>query len=1619
MQSTIQGLLSQYITNLEKTELSLWSGTLDLKNIILNEDAMEDLVGFSSYNLRLSSNFIDKVHIDIPIIDFLSKPMTIKANSLYATLNFISQDQLDLIKKRRREEDKKQDNQNLSQFNQALKVQDQEETILNSMRQKLTQNINIDLQKGKFILFSDQGFDLVLKIKNVHIVNNKNYYHDEFDPEYDQCNNNQVKQMFKKLMKFDSPLEIRLNIDVFKKMCFLWNLLTVKSLSADSQQQIQQQQSYIMPPNSQDQYANKYETDQDGQNLLYIGDIQNFKLNLYNFASIFKQTLSFGRVEFKYHSQEADNYLALLSLITSNLFTIEIQSFHEKYEYKLLSEEVIIRLFKIKESLKFIDETLKAFEDINAMNFKHKLSSITPDQQQQNLDSPSQNQNQIYQRPKINIDIKLFEVELIDAVDPSISKLTFAINGVSGFENKSTKKQHIVFGSINFKVFDCYLFKDIEMRYVFDERSQQINANRIPIEVDILQLNKLLKMNLMDDIDTFFKIITLIIQSPQEQKLERRRGSSFIESRQEIMPQENNQIDRSSKSKKKFVVIVTCNHINLAFGYRDQKNYQFNEILQLDIFHPHMRLKDQKMQIDFQLRSHIIERMTLQKINFIDKLNQNLRNLEAFIINPPSKLNDNSLKLPFLSFTQEYLLRFETQEYEFSSFKRFDFAFDLQQLFFKFYQHRYLSDQKYFFESLLDIDKKAQFILFINCSDEDYLDITILERYSLLNKITPGLKLKYGSNAESLEIDLAYNSNQEIDLMQTIDSISVSFQDIKQAQISLYSEMYHDLSSVIEDQTSHQLTMSYQVLKYPSQNFIETQNCELLALLPFISLHNGYKSLITGTISVQKPLESVHYRHTQTKLTKEIGIKVINNVVFSDKILTLRDNLVFQELKDVNCMCFIKTELQVKDQNSLIIISPAIKLYNYYERFLMLTQLGKEFQQLILNDKNVLYRFQIQKQLYQSEDPQKSFNQIPKSAEQMVQTLLNQIVIEIKMIESKNLERFLILKERLNFFIEEQIVDLVLEQIQTKNFNYHEKTSNSSHIIDSRDFISVEFEMSFNQDQSEFSLEIKQSQDRKQALEIQNNTQIFNLKFLPNNQSVSGFEIESSQSIQFSSEKNIKYRYQDGNWNQDIIIDSDLYNILQDKITFDLDPSQLVDKEKVIKVYNLKMISKYDGIEDQVAIKIEYIKLNNKLLTLKISQEESQAEFFAESEELNEQMLNYDIYDNIQAKPGKPIIQNQTSQINILQLDDGLSFQMITAPHNEDVTLVKLMEISFGSKIDINVDELFKILSLGFINQVQTNTIKVNGQSLQLNNNGQQASRKYLINSFKVSKIELSISLNFSQIANIQIDDALVLMQEIQKKNIGFKGEMIDYINIALEHLTTQVFYSLHRLLYHSNFMGKLPSIYNQAKRDISDSLQNSYRVLKFIYNIGSSFSSNLFKFTIGKGLSDQQNFLIYFEQKLQANQSSWFQHNLNNMSPQLVTAYFNHVHEERVFLYLDECFLDTSNKSSNCHLVILSHSIILIFETQNEMKLFQLNYNHIRKFQFLQEEQSDYNGVNEFVRLLIGLKKRAMNKINENVSFQILNSSLNLEVPRRQAEIMLSILRNMEIINKTINNNQ
>ena len=40
-----------------------------------------------------------------------------------------------------------------------------------------------------------------------------------------------------------------------------------------------------------------------------------------------------------------------------------------------------------------------------------------------------------------------------------------------------------------------------------------VRINRVPIQVDVIQVNKLFQMNLMKDIDYFFQIISLMVKS--------------------------------------------------------------------------------------------------------------------------------------------------------------------------------------------------------------------------------------------------------------------------------------------------------------------------------------------------------------------------------------------------------------------------------------------------------------------------------------------------------------------------------------------------------------------------------------------------------------------------------------------------------------------------------------------------------------------------------------------------------------------------------------------------------------------------------------------------------------------------------------------------------------------------------------------------------------------------------------------------------------------------------------------------------------------------------------------------------------------------------------------------
>ena len=95
----------------------------------------------------------------------------------------------------------------------------------------------------------------------------------------------------------------------------------------------------------------------------------------------------------------------------------------------------------------------------------------------------------------------------------------------------------------------------------------------------------------------------------------------------------------------------------------------------------------------------------------------------------------------------------------------------------EFYSHRYLKNdgKQYYFRILLDLEKRVQFLLFVDCSNENLMSLTFLERYSIFNKAVPGLKLRYGGKQREEVIPLCYSGKDEHSINDIVTCISGSF----------------------------------------------------------------------------------------------------------------------------------------------------------------------------------------------------------------------------------------------------------------------------------------------------------------------------------------------------------------------------------------------------------------------------------------------------------------------------------------------------------------------------------------------------------------------------------------------------------------------------------------------------------------------------------------------------------------------------------------------------------------------------------------------------------------------------------------------------------------------------
>ena len=209
---------------------------------------------------------------------------------------------------------------------------------MTTLKQKITRNLNIHLAKAKIILFSDLlgGFDLVLKLRDLNLINNKQspqvdtIGNLDYDSEqFQQCDtlisighiqlsyyDSSVKKTNKfvilsehrdirwytfsqlghilrqalinrKLVKFSETLEVRMNSDIYTKICVLWNFMTTTARTPSTGGVPSQELSVKSETDFEFDKIQITLIDDEGRDK-YIGDVQTVKIRLSNFASVFK-----------------------------------------------------------------------------------------------------------------------------------------------------------------------------------------------------------------------------------------------------------------------------------------------------------------------------------------------------------------------------------------------------------------------------------------------------------------------------------------------------------------------------------------------------------------------------------------------------------------------------------------------------------------------------------------------------------------------------------------------------------------------------------------------------------------------------------------------------------------------------------------------------------------------------------------------------------------------------------------------------------------------------------------------------------------------------------------------------------------------------------------------------------------------------------------------------------------------------------------------------------------------------------------------------------------------------------------------------------------------------------
>eukprot|EP00347_Sterkiella_histriomuscorum_P009594 403340608 len=613
------------------------------------------------------------------------------------------------------------------------------------------------------------------------------------------------------------------------------------------------------------------------------------------------------------------------------------------------------------------------------------------------------------------------------------------------------------------------------------------------------------------------------------------------------------------------------------------------------------------------------------------------------------------------------------------------------------------------------------------------------------------------------------------------------------------------------------------------------------------------------------------------------------------------------QLIEKECMCLLKIDIKFDNKQSIIKVSPGIKISNLIKNTLMIMQSSHEIQQLIFNDKETIYRLKISNDLSNQQDKNQLNDDIPKDVQEIINNLTEKCKLQLKIMNNQKLEQHVEFNKDMKQVVQQRNFDVVLFKQLQKVVEQNQEHN----LIEAGSMINLEFDLSFDIMSYQILLEIVDGSMNKQVLEFKNSTNDLNLNLLLDKQDVMKWQILPSQKLVFTNEKEVKMKYEACQWAIQLEVDSDEF-FLDGEITHNIsiDPQQLLDKDLIEQGFELKMQNKFNNRTKSSFIRIKYQKVSNNHLILELIQEDQQNQL-----------------------PSKSVFRVQTN-------------------------------------IEI-----------------------------------------------KTSFFPWSKAFDRTDKADICFDKYESIVPQIYEN----QGHLT---KIVMDYITTKVLHSLHKIAYHSNFLGKFPSIFGETKLAITNSFHSSNKILamfpvmnetakgvaKFIYTLSSSFGSNLIKLAFGKGKSDSQQFLEEFHDKFYQVSFDWFCINLNNITKDHISQYILGKQIHKNYLIIDECFFDIQDQNIACLLVFTDYQMLLLFENEGIIKSIIMQYHYIRKIQFTPQNEQDIS-INQYVKLQIGLKKKSTAKLNVAYNLNILNSSMYFEVPRRNADSILSLFKQKALI--------